>query len=175
MKTATWLLALLLTGCVTLYSAPAADEPHAELMFTSNLDDKPAPDGYARNNNMFYAFADAGCKQALGGMGKFVGMFDGDGIDTYRVAAGKRIYIRASSTTVSYNGNMQTTHYCHNFVSFVPEERQVYVMHQEAAHERTGFGQLVCSASIRSRDELDPVKSLVEHPFEGECRRLIGR
>ena len=116
----------------------------------------------------------AGCLQPLGGLAKFVSLF-GQAPEVVRVAAGTRIYIRAASTSSTRSGQQVITSYCHNLVSFIPEAGHDYLLHQDVGQEATAFGaRAACRITLGSIGE-PPVASFVEHEFQGECARQIGR
>lgn len=164
------LLPTLLLAACAVYSPPAPDAPQAELVITSNLKDPPR-DRYEPVHNMYLAYADGGCQKVLGGVAKFVGLFLVHPEEVVRVAAGTRIYIRADSrsATPAQPGQIEYVRNCYNLVSFVPEAGQRYEMRQTI-----GPGG-ACTTTVRNKDQPGPVQSYIEHPFEGECARQLGR
>jgi len=174
-KTVKWLAMLLLAACAS-YSPPAPDAQQAELILKSNLqDDTATTKNWSRVHNFFHAFADAGCTQHPGSLAAFRGFGDMRGPqETVKVAAGKRIYIRADSQTGTHAqvGQRQTNRVCYNFVSFMPEAGQVYEMRQT---DPGPFSTQGCTVQLRNVNEPPPAKSFIEHKFEGQCARLVGK
>jgi hypothetical protein len=175
-KTAKWLAMLLLAGC-TSYPTPAPNTAQAELILKSNLDEDGAAPArnWSRIHNFFYAFADVGCLEPQGPLAGFRGFGSLRGPqESVKVPAGKRVYIRASSQSATHAqpGQKQTTRNCYNLVSFVPEDGQVYEMHQR---DDGPIGPQGCVTTLRNMKEQQPTKLLLEHRIEGQCARLIGR
>ena len=172
-RTVAGAMLVLFAGCA-IYSEPGHDTPSAELMLSSNLADDPfATGGTGWNQNDFYAFADEGCTAALGGLA-FFQMHDGSR-KTVRVAAGKRIYIRASWMNKQPMGAGQEVYRsCFNLVSFVPEANETYELEQDILREPGPIGvRPQCRAVVHAVGVYGPAKSFQEHEFHGQCAAQI--
>jgi hypothetical protein len=164
------LLPGILAACA--YAQPGRGTPSAELVIRPNLREDPFLVQSGSNENRFYGFADGACELPLGALAVF--MYSA-APEVVRVAAGKRIYIRAdwlnlSPAAIDQSGRRT----CHNLVSFVPEAGERYEIRQEITQRYDAFAITpACLVDVRNVKELEPPQSLEEHAFTGKCAKLI--